>query len=99
MPDDHSLWSHQDFLDDEAQHLLALRDGGAVGLLPQTGQEALERGKQVAQETAQTAAETAKGAASDVRDQAQQTAQHHAEELKQSAQENAQEVTASAPTQ
>ena len=58
----------------------------------QTGQEALERGMQVAQETAQTAVESAKQVAGDVKDTAQESAQRHAEELKSSAQESAQEV-------
>ncbi|MBV9194917.1 MAG: DUF3618 domain-containing protein [Solirubrobacterales bacterium] len=58
----------------------------------QTGQEALERGRQVAQETAQTATESAKQAASDIKDTAQQSAQHHGDELKSSAQESAQDV-------
>jgi gas vesicle protein len=58
----------------------------------QTGEDALERGKQVAQETAQTATESAKQAASDVTDKAQETAQQHAGELKSSAQDSAEEV-------
>jgi len=58
----------------------------------QTGQEALERGRQVAQETAQTATESAKQAAAEVKDKAQDSAQQHAEELKSSAQDSAQEV-------
>jgi gas vesicle protein len=63
----------------------------------QTGQEALERGKQVAQETAQAATESAKQAASEVKDKAQETAQQQAEELKTSAQQNAEEVKQAAP--
>ncbi|HYF25452.1 MAG TPA: DUF3618 domain-containing protein [Baekduia sp.] len=47
----------------------------------ETGQEALEHGKQVVQETAQTAAQTA-----------QEKGQEHAQELKDSAQQTAQEV-------
>jgi gas vesicle protein len=58
----------------------------------QTGQEAIERGKQIVQETTQMAAETAKQAASEVNDKTQQTAQQHAEQLKSSAQASAQEV-------
>ena len=48
----------------------------------QTGQEAIERGKQVAHDTAQTATESARQAASDIKDQAQDSAQQHSEELK-----------------
>jgi hypothetical protein len=47
----------------------------------ETGQEALERGKQVAQDAAQSAAETAK-----------QSGREHGEGLAESARENAQEV-------
>ena len=47
----------------------------------ETGQEALERGKQVAQETASTAAETARG-----------KTQEHGQELAESAKQSAQDV-------
>lgn len=75
-----------------------------------TGQEALERGKQVAQEVASTAQEhgqqiaqdvkgTAQQAAQDVKETAQQSAQEQGSELKQSAQQNAQQGAQSARTQ
>jgi ElaB/YqjD/DUF883 family membrane-anchored ribosome-binding protein len=59
----------------------------------QTGQEALDRGKQVAQETAQTTVEAATHAAADVRETAQQNAQQHAEELKSSTSDSIQQVS------
>ena len=69
----------------------------------ETGQEALDRGKQVAQEVASTAQEhvqqvkeevqeSAQQAAQDVKDTAQQSAQQQGEELKSSAQDSAQQV-------
>jgi hypothetical protein len=51
----------------------------------ETGQEALDRGKQVAQEVAGSAADTAK-----------QSAQEHGQELAQSAKQNAQDVKSEA---
>jgi gas vesicle protein len=62
-----------------------------------TGQEAFERGKQVAQEVASTAQEKAQEVAEDVKQTAQQAAQEHGEQLKQSAQESAQQVRDQAP--
>ena len=57
-----------------------------------TGQEALEHGKQVAQEVASTAQEHAQQAVSEVKDTAQQSAQEHGQQVKESAQENAQQT-------
>jgi gas vesicle protein len=51
----------------------------------ETGQEALDRGKQVAQEVASSAADTAK-----------QTTQEHGQELAESAKQNAQDVASEA---
>jgi gas vesicle protein len=65
----------------------------------QTGEEALERGKQVAQATAETATESMKQAASDVKDTAQETASEHAEQMKSSAQDSAQQVRETANSQ
>jgi gas vesicle protein len=75
----------------------------------ETGQEALERGKQVAQEVASTAQdhvqqvkdevqESAQQAAQDVKETAQQSAQEQGQELKSSAQDSAQQVRTSATT-
>jgi gas vesicle protein len=58
----------------------------------QTGQEALEHGKQVAQEVASTVQEHAQQAKDEVKETAQQAAQEHGEQLKQTAQENAQQM-------
>ena len=55
----------------------------------QTGQEALEHGKQVAQEVAATAQEHVQEAVSDVKETAQQSAQEHGEQVKDSATEQA----------
>jgi gas vesicle protein len=63
----------------------------------QTGQEALEHGKQVAQEVASTVQEHAQHVKDDVKETAQQAAQEHGEQLKQTAQENAQQMR-EAPT-
>jgi len=57
----------------------------------QTGQAALERGKQVAQEVP-SIQEHAQQAKDDVKETAQQAAQEHGEQLKQTAQENAQQM-------
>jgi gas vesicle protein len=62
----------------------------------ETGQEALERGKQVAQEVAGTAQESVQQVAEDVKETAQQSAQQQGEELKSSAQDSAQQVRSSA---
>ena len=75
----------------------------------ETGQEALERGKQVAQEVASTASdhvqqvkdevtEHAQQAAQDVKDTAQQSAQEQGQELKSSAQDSAEQVRSTATT-
>jgi gas vesicle protein len=75
-----------------------------------TGQEALERGKTIAQEVASTAQEhgqqiaqevkeTTQQAAQEVKQTAQQSAQEQGSELKQSAQQNAQEGAQSARSQ
>ena len=58
----------------------------------QTGQEALEHGKQVAQEVTSTVQEHAQQAKDEVKETAQQAAQEHGEQLKQTAQENAQQM-------
>ncbi len=63
-----------------------------------TGQEALEHGKQVAEEVASTAQEHAQQAKDDVKQTAQQAAQEHGEQLRQTAQENAQQVREQAPS-
>jgi gas vesicle protein len=60
------------------------RIGPMADQLKETGQEALERGKQVAQQTAQSAKETA-----------QQAGQEHAEQLKESAAQGAREAAPS----
>ena len=75
----------------------------------ETGQEALDRGKQVAQEVAGTAQESvqqvkdqvqesAHQAAQDVKETAQSTAQEQGQELKDSAQQSADEVRTTAKT-
>ena len=64
----------------------------------ETGQEALERGKQVAQEVAGTAQEHVQQVAEDVKETAQQAAQQQGEELKDSAQQRAEDVRSSATT-
>jgi gas vesicle protein len=58
----------------------------------QTGQEALEHGKQVAQEVASTVQEHAQHAKDEVKETAQRAAQEHGEQLKQTAQENTQQM-------
>ena len=57
-----------------------------------TGQEALEHGKQVAQEVASTAQEHVQQAKDDLKDTAQQSAQEHGQQVKETAQSNAQDV-------
>jgi len=64
----------------------------------QTGQEALEHGKQVAQEVASTVQDHAQQAKDEVKQTAQQSAQEHGEQLKQTAQENAQQIREQAPS-
>lgn len=64
----------------------------------QTGQEALEHGKQVAQEVASTVQEHAAQARDEATQTAQQAAQEHGQQLKQTAQENAQQIREQAPT-
>jgi len=75
----------------------------------ETGQEALDRGKQVAQEVASTAQESvqqvkdqvqesAQQAAQDVKDTAQESAQQQGQELKDSAQQSAEQVRSTAKT-
>jgi gas vesicle protein len=64
----------------------------------ETGQEALERGKQVAQEVAGTAQESVQQVKDDVKETAQQAAQQQGEELKSSAQQSADQVRTSATT-
>jgi gas vesicle protein len=55
----------------------------------QTGQEALEHGKQVAQDVASTAQEHVQEAVGDVKETAQQSAQEHGQQVAESAQEQA----------
>ena len=55
----------------------------------QTGHEALEHGKQVAQEVATTAQEHVQEAVSDVKDTAQQSAQEHGQQVADTATEQA----------
>jgi gas vesicle protein len=64
----------------------------------QTGQEALEHGKQLAQEVASTVQDHAQQAKDEVKQTAQQAAQEHGEQLKQTAQQNAQEIRERAPS-
>jgi len=64
----------------------------------QTGQEALEHGKQVAREVASTAQEHVEQAKDDVKQTAQQAAQEHGEQLRQTAQDNAQQIREQAPS-
>jgi gas vesicle protein len=64
----------------------------------QTGQEALEHGKQVAQEVASTVQDHARQATDDVKQTAQQAAQEHGEQLKQAAQANADQIREQAPS-
>jgi ElaB/YqjD/DUF883 family membrane-anchored ribosome-binding protein len=58
----------------------------------ETGQEALEHGRQVARETAQVASEKAQEALTEVRDEAQESAQSHAHEVTDSAKESVEQV-------
>ena len=58
----------------------------------QTGQEAIEHGKQITQDTVQTAAQKAQEVTAEVKDSAQETAQQHAEALKASVQDSAKTV-------
>ena len=58
----------------------------------QTGSEALEHGKQVAQEVASTVQDSAQQVTQDVKDTAQQSVQEHGEQVAQTAQDNAQQV-------
>jgi gas vesicle protein len=63
-----------------------------------TGQEALEHGKQVAQEVASTVQDHAQHVKDDVKQTAQQAAQEHGEQLKQTAQHNADQIREQAPS-
>ena len=58
----------------------------------EAGQEAIEHGKQVAQETAEAVVEKVQDAIPEVKDAAQESAQQHAEELKSSVQDSAETV-------
>lgn len=64
----------------------------------ETGQEALDRGKQVVQETAQTAADAAQEAVQKTVSTAQEKSQEQGQELSSSAQEKAQEVRSDLPS-
>jgi gas vesicle protein len=66
--------------------------GQVTDSIKETGQEALERGKQVAQDVAETAQESAQQVAQDVKETAQSSAQEQGEQLQQSAQDNAQQA-------
>lgn len=66
--------------------------------LRETGQEALDRGKTIAQEAASTAQEQAQQAVQEVKDTTQETAKQQGQELKDSAQQSAQQVGSSAGT-
>ena len=59
----------------------------------ETSQEAMDRGKQVAQEVGQTAAESAQDAAQKVVETAKQSGQEQGQGLASSAQDKAQEVS------
>jgi gas vesicle protein len=63
----------------------------------QTGQEALEHGKQVAQDVASTVQDSAQQVKDDVVQTAQQSAQDHAEQVKETAQDSAQQIREQAP--
>jgi gas vesicle protein len=58
----------------------------------ETGQEAIEHGKQIAQETAQTAGQSLQVAATDIAGKAQETTHQHAQALGESAKDSAQQV-------
>lgn len=60
----------------------------------QTGEEALEHGKQIAQETAQTATQKAQEAVAEVKQTAQQSAQTHAQDVTESVKESAEHMRA-----
>jgi gas vesicle protein len=65
-----------------------------TGQVKEIGQEALERGKEVAQAAASTAGEHAQQAVQEVKQTTQQTAAEQAGELKDSAQQSAQNISA-----
>ena len=65
----------------------------------QTGQEALEHGKQVAHDVAQTAQSAAQDAAQEVKETAQHSAQEHGQQTARAAQGNAQTVREQVGTQ
>jgi ElaB/YqjD/DUF883 family membrane-anchored ribosome-binding protein len=58
----------------------------------QTGQEAVEHGREVVRETAETATEKAQQAFAEIRENAQESAQSHAQEVGESAKESAEQV-------
>ena len=58
----------------------------------QTGHDAIEHGKQIAQDAAQVAGEKAQEVAAEVKETAQESAQQHADELRESTQDRAQTV-------
>ena len=62
----------------------------------QTGQEALEHGKQIVQETAETAGQKAQEAVAEIKDTAQESAKTHAGEMSDSVQESASQMQATA---
>jgi gas vesicle protein len=63
--------------------------------IKETGQEALEHGKQVAQEVASTAQESVQQVTQDVKETAQQAAQEHGQQVAETAKDNAQQAQAS----
>jgi gas vesicle protein len=62
----------------------------------QTGQEAIEHGKQVAQETAETATQKAQEAVAEIKDTAQDSVQTHAQDMTESAKESAEQARSEA---
>jgi ElaB/YqjD/DUF883 family membrane-anchored ribosome-binding protein len=58
----------------------------------QTGEEALEHGKAIAQETAETAGTKAQEAAAEIKDRAQASTQAHAHELSESAAQSTEQL-------
>ena len=65
----------------------------------ETGQEALEHGKQIVQETAQTATQKAQEGVEEVKHSAQESAQTHAQDMSESAKESAEQVSSEVANQ
>jgi gas vesicle protein len=66
--------------------------GPVADQVKETAQEAVQHGRQVAQEVASTAQEHAQQAVGEVRDTAQQAAQEHGQQVKENAQQAREEV-------